>query len=500
MKKRFFIFQQREWHNRIGYFLAENFKKDGFELGCLSFKKNVHKKIQQNYQNLYEIIINHDDVIENPLKYIPKDKRDLNVKEIIEDLEIESMWQLTQSARHHSKSYKKKFYYSFEQNKTDDEIIIYFKALYYTAKKVYDEFKPDIILAPNFVSLPHAIFNLFFKRRNTMMIGTTDCKVAGKEIFTYDYLDRDSNFLRLLNQLNKKDKIEYDLRSVDEVISNSKDKKYRKIYFKMTKDYLYFPNIKKFLKRFLRDLYFSITKQRNNHIKGLGPTPDDRPFLIVVRDFVVFIKNTILEKRMQYHDLSEIKNFVYFPLQVQPESATDLLSPLSTNQIETARQISLQLPPDFTLVVKDHPAMYGLRSYKYLRKMLKTPNIKLINFRHETTDVLNKSSLLITATGSTIFEAAVLKKPCLQLGELGTTLKLPNVIKRDTNLSLDKQIKDTLKMNIKERYEFYLRNFVYAGLKIGFEPDYRLIWEANKKGDLKKIYKVFFDEVKKLLA
>ena len=198
----------------------------------------------------------------------------------------------------------------------------------------------------------------------------------------------------------------------------------------MTKDYLYFPNINKFLKRFLRDLYFSITKQRNNHIKGLGPTPDDRPFLIVVRDFVTFIKNIFLEKRIKYYDLSKIKNFVYFPLQVQPESATDLLSPLSTNQIETARQISLQLPPDFTLVVKDHPAMYGLRSYKYLNKILKTPNIKLINFRHETTDVLNRSSLLITATGSTIFEAAVLKKPCLQLGELGTTLKLPNVIKR----------------------------------------------------------------------
>ena len=59
----------------------------------------------------------------------------------------------------------KKFYYSFEQNKTDNEIIIYFKALYYIAKKVYDEFKPDIILAPNFVSLPHAIFNLFLKKK-----------------------------------------------------------------------------------------------------------------------------------------------------------------------------------------------------------------------------------------------------------------------------------------------------------------------------------------------
>ena len=172
-------------------------------LAAYLLKKMFTEKYNKIIKNFYEIIINHDDVIENPLKYIPKDKRDLDVKEIIDDLEIESMWQLTQSARHHSKSYKKKFYYSFEQNKTDNEIIIYFKALYYIAKKVYDEFKPDIILAPNFVSLPHAIFNLFFKKRNTMMIGTTDCKVAGKEIFTYDYLDRDSNFIRFLNNLNK---------------------------------------------------------------------------------------------------------------------------------------------------------------------------------------------------------------------------------------------------------------------------------------------------------
>ena len=104
---------------------------------------------------------------------------------------------------------------------------------------------------------------------------------------------------------------------------------------------------------------------------------------------------------------------------------------------------------------------------------------------------MNRSSLLITATGSTIFEAAVLKKPCLQLGELGTTLKLPNVIKRDANISLNKQIRDTLRLNIDKDYEFFLRNYVIAGLKIGIDPHYRLIWEANKKGDLKKFIKFF---------
>ena len=183
-------------------------------------------------------------------------------------------------------------------------------------------------------------------------------------------------------------------------------------------------------------------------------------------------------------------------MQVQPESATDLLSPLSTNQIETARQISSTIAARFYVGRERPPSNVWSSSYKYLNKILKTPNIKLINFRHETTDVLNRSSLLITATGSTIFEAAVLKKPCLQLGELGTTLKLPNVIKRDANISLSKQIRDSLKPNIDKDYEFNLRNYVYSGLKIGIDPHYRLIWEANKKGDLKKFIKFFLMKLK----
>ena len=72
-----------------------------------------------------------------------------------------------------------------------------------------------------------------------MMIGTTDCKVAGKEIFTYDYLDRDSNFIRFLNNLNKKDKIEYDTKIVDEIISNSKDSNYRKIILNIKIIYIF---------------------------------------------------------------------------------------------------------------------------------------------------------------------------------------------------------------------------------------------------------------------
>ena len=104
----------------------------------------------------------------------------------------------------------------------------------------------------------------------------------------------------------------------------------------------------------------------------------------------------------------------------------------------------MQLPPELTLVVKDHPNMYGRRPVSYLDKIKKTPNVKLIDFRNDGSKILSKSEILIASTGSIIMEAAILEKPCLQLGELGTTLYLPNVFKMEPNKSILDQINEIL--------------------------------------------------------
>ena len=109
MKKKIFIFQQREWHNRIGNFLAQSLIKEGYDLGCITFKKNIHARILEYHQDLYKIIISHDQIVEDPAKYIPEEYKNISLKQITEELEIESIWQLAQSARHHIKSYKKNF-------------------------------------------------------------------------------------------------------------------------------------------------------------------------------------------------------------------------------------------------------------------------------------------------------------------------------------------------------------------------------------------------------
>ncbi len=496
MKKKIFIFQQREWHNRIGNYLAQSLIKEGYDLGCITFKKNIHARILEYHQDLYKIIISHDQIVEDPAKYIPEEYKNISLKQITEELEIESIWQLAQSARHHIKSYKKKFYYGFEQNKTDEEIELYFKALYFAAKRVYEEFKPDLIFTPNFVSLPHTIFNLYFKSKNVIMIGTVDCKVGGKDIFTYDYLNRDSNFIRYLKELNLKKEITYDLSKVNKHIEDSRVKIINKKNMNSQSDYFYYTNPIKHFYRFLRDSYISLRYKNVNRVNGLGPTPDDRTFSIILRDNLTLLKNILLEKKIQYYDLKKIEKFAYFPLQVQPESTMDSLSPLYNNQIETARQIALQLPPDYTLVVKDHPWMYGVRDYKYLIKISKTPNIKLINFREDSLDVLNKSKILIAAGGSVIFEAAILKVPCLQLGELGTTQYLPNVFKRDISLRLKEQINKILLNEFSNDYDFKLKNYIYAGLTVGIDSVHRTSWLIkDKKINLDSTYEILKNEI-----
>ena len=52
--------------------------------------------------------------------------------------------------------------------------------------------------------------------------------------------------------------------------------------------------------------------------------------------------------KFNFDKLDNLDNFVYLPLQSQPEQTVDSYAPLFNNQIETSRQIAMNLPKDFT--------------------------------------------------------------------------------------------------------------------------------------------------------
>lgn len=87
-------------------------------------------------------------------------------------------------------------------------------------------------------------------------------------------------------------------------------------------------------------------------------------------------------------------------------------------------------------------------------------------------------------------------KPAIQFGNLGTTLKLPNVFKHSDMTTLSRKIKEVLSINLKtEDYEKKLENYVAAAYDKGFKLDYWSIWERGKKEDMEYVWQIFKEEI-----
>jgi lipid A disaccharide synthetase len=155
----------------------------------------------------------------------------------------------------------------------------------------------------------------------------------------------------------------------------------------------------------------------------------------------------------------------------------------------------MNLPNDYTLVVKDHPEMHGKRSPSYLEKLLRTPNVKLIHHSISGLECLKKCDFLIAATGTTCWEAALLKKPTILLGKLGTHILLPNV-KTINNYN---EISNII-LKFEKDNNFFFHNYDENLLKIIsasrdeiFDCNYSKLWSTKYSSDLDidKIYKKF---------
>jgi hypothetical protein len=490
--RRIFIFQQRGWGIRTGHFLAQRLIEKGCHLGALTFKRSAHQFHLNQQEVSYELIVNHDEIYDEPEKYLGKD--DFSLEEICHDLEIDSVWPYVQSLRDYVRSYKDKYYYGYKQSRTDDEIIIYVKACYKLVKKIFDDFKPDVIIAPNFVNLLHIFFNLYGKKLNVPMIRATESKVRGYCILTYDYNEDGGRFIDRFNELS---------RGADSG-NFTKAKEYIEVARKKLIAPLYSDNIfkkeswkSKLRKAFspYRNIIWYYLKNNENQYKNLLTIDNLTPWYIL-RDHYTHRRNVRFSQRFPYDDLSKISKYIYFPLQFQPEETIDVLAPHFNNQLEVMRQVAMAAPDDYTVVVKEHPTMIGLRSPAYMEKISRTPNVKFIDYRVPAEEVIRKSDLIINMSGTTLAEAAFLRKPAIQFGNLARTKLLPNVCAHSDFTTLAKKIKEMLKLDTySQEYEKQLLNFVTAVFDTGSDADYIGLWLGKDKSGMEKLWSLYIQEL-----
>lgn len=149
----------------------------------------------------------------------------------------------------------------------------------------------------------------------------------------------------------------------------------------------------------------------------------------------LFYISSLCERKLQYSRLSrssseifdkyKVEKFVYFPLPVEPERTT-VPEGGSTwyHLFSTISSIRSCLPDHISLLIKEHPNMFvqrqavsGYRNNVFYSMIAALPRTYLVSETESSATLSALSSCVVLHTGSTGFEAFLLGKPVVVLGE-----------------------------------------------------------------------------------
>ena len=108
--------------------------------------------------------------------------------------------------------------------------------------------------------------------------------------------------------------------------------------------------------------------------------------------------------------------FVLLPLQVHDDTQVIVHSPRMRTMEELVDAAVTALPAGYGLVVKTHPADEGRRRYAVIEEMLDGKRFRLVH-RADTTDLIRRSSAVVTLNSSVGLEALAFMKPVVVLGD-----------------------------------------------------------------------------------
>jgi hypothetical protein len=140
------------------------------------------------------------------------------------------------------------------------------------------------------------------------------------------------------------------------------------------------------------------------------------------RTALFLMKSALRSRRVLKHNLFAAPGerpaapFVFYPLHVDPEAATMVLSPMHTDQLAVIEALSKSLPLGMRLVVKEHEPMLGQRPNGFYERLARIPGVVLASPRDSGTALVKEAALTATITGTAGWEAILLGKPALLIG------------------------------------------------------------------------------------
>jgi len=123
----------------------------------------------------------------------------------------------------------------------------------------------------------------------------------------------------------------------------------------------------------------------------------------------------------RYFDIHSVndtlpENFVLFALQYTPESSINGLEPYFIDQTRAIDLIRHSLPSGYDVLVKEHPAIAGVRSNSFYETLRQMPGIQLVHPSVPTMRLVERAQLVASITGTIGLECYLAGRPCLLFG------------------------------------------------------------------------------------
>ena len=129
-------------------------------------------------------------------------------------------------------------------------------------------------------------------------------------------------------------------------------------------------------------------------------------------DYLIRIKNSIINMGVKKIKLHNSNNFVYYPLHVPLDFALTHRAVLKIDQIKNLKKI---FPDNFNLVLKEHPLVYSKYNYSSIIKNLKNIKVNFFNKNLSSLEISKKAMCVLTINSKSGLEFLCKKKPVFSL-------------------------------------------------------------------------------------
>lgn len=395
------------------------------------------------------------------------------------------------SSQFTSTPYHDRFYY---QDPTYKESLCWLMLNYDSTEKLFDKIKPDYIFDLDVTEIQRTIINEIAHNRGIPFISFEHSRYKTFLVPTFSISRKvDQYFLKKFDENKKNQNLD---KYINEVLnyrtkSNIMSESYNNTVTSEN-DFSFKQMIKyisvKIYENLLNRIYI-LKNYKYNLIKSYSAF-NSNPFKRFIYLILYSIRKFYLYSSFnKYFSIVENEKYVYLPLHYVPESSTFVKSPQHVNEMTLIEAISKTMPINWKLYVKEHPAMIGERSFKFYKRCNRLHNVKLVKSNHykDPKNWIEQSLAVVTITGTSAFEAAMLNKPAIVFGEsVYNVLSNVKVAKNYDELKSLFELVDNNnwpKDNINESAA-YIKTAVDVGVDLNM---FSLIHLSNKKILEKKI-------------